>query len=99
MKTNKIQVSTVRKTANVQVIELNAAFVARVVEARFEAKRMIDRYDDKLANESLSPCGEFETKINLDSANLLSNLLEDIYKAFVANDEQDDDQDCEASDK
>lgn len=98
MKTNKIQVSTVRKIANVQVIELNAAFVARVVEAKIVAKNVISRYEKMLEDEEGYTTHELvATKINLNDTQLLSNLLEDINAAFVANDEQDDDQDCETT--
>lgn len=34
----KIQVSTIRKEANVQVIELNTSFVAKAVSARINAE-------------------------------------------------------------
>lgn len=39
--TNKIQISTVHKEADVQVIELNAQFIARVVESEFLTRNVM----------------------------------------------------------
>lgn len=38
---NKIQISTIRKMANVQVIELNANFITRVVESEFLTRNVM----------------------------------------------------------
>lgn len=38
---NKIQISTIRKVANVQVIELNANFITRVVESEFLTRNLM----------------------------------------------------------
>lgn len=36
----KIQVTTIQKTANIEVIELNSSFVAQAVKAAVEAKSL-----------------------------------------------------------
>ena len=38
----KIQVTTVQKTANVQVIELNASFIARVVRLQAQLEPLVE---------------------------------------------------------
>ena len=53
--TNKIQISTVHKEADVQVIELNAQFIARIVESEILAKDImadITNFEDSCDEEA-----------------------------------------------
>lgn len=88
--TNKIQISTVHKEADVQVIELNAQFIARIVEGEILTKGI-------MANlKSLeNACDEDTPAIKIDAPTFtywridiekVWNLLSDVKQAFLCED-------------
>lgn len=102
MAKKKIQMSTVRKMADVQVIELNAALIARVVEAQLTTSNLhlmirngvktIEagvHHDYDEAGDLLSfNIDDLKTMANdLDSA---VSLLNDLKSAFLDNEDTDE---------
>ena len=84
---NKIQISTVRKEADVQVIELNAQFIARVVESetltRFimtSLDHMESTCDDELPYAKVECPTLTYWRMDLEK---VWNLLQDVKKAFL----------------
>jgi len=84
---NKIQISTIRKFADVQVIELNANFIARVVEGEILAKDTVR----SLANLE-SACDEDNPTAEINASTLtylrmdlekVWNLLQGMKQAFL----------------
>ena len=84
---NKIQISTIRKEADVQVIELNAQFIARVVESEILTKDIVANLD-----HMESACDEETPYIKMECPTLtywrmdlekVWNLLQDVKQAFL----------------
>ena len=85
--TNKIQISTVHKEADVQVIELNAQFIARIVESEILAKDIMDditNFEDS--------CNEEATRAEIAAPTLAHwrmdlekvwSLLNNVKQAFL----------------
>lgn len=78
-----IQITTVREYANVQVIRLDAAFVAKAVQARFAAQSM-----DKILPQGMSTRTEvtfdaFEINELIDAHILVGQFVEELYKAIL----------------
>lgn len=91
----KIQVTTVSKQANVQVIELNASFIARVVrlQAKLEpilidAKRVKIRYNDttqkreEVLDENGNNIYEYKTIPSEIIVDEVMPFLEELCEAF-----------------
>lgn len=91
----KIQVTTFQKMADIQVIELNAAFIARVVrlQAKLEpvlidAKRVKTRYNDttqkreEVLDENGNKTYEYKTIPSELVVDEVMPFLEELCKAF-----------------
>jgi len=91
----KIQVSTIEKMANVQIIELNASFIARVVrlQAKLEpilidAKRVKSRYNDttqkreEVLDENGNKTYEYRAIPSEIVVDEVMPFLEELCKAF-----------------
>lgn len=91
----KIQVTTIEKMANVQIIELNASFIAKVVrlQAKLEpvlidAKRVKSRYNDatqkreEVLDENGNKTYEYRTIPSEIVVDEVMPFLEELCKAF-----------------
>lgn len=75
----KIQVTTVQKTANVEVIELNSSFVAKAVRAA-DAATKLRKIIDKVAPQKPVLDAEGEPLTNPDTGEV---VFEPDYKGYV----------------
>jgi len=91
----KIQVTTIEKMANVQIIELNASFIAKVVrlQAKLEpilidAKRVKSRYNDttqkreEVLDENGNKTYEYRTIPSEIVVDEVMPFLEELCEAF-----------------
>lgn len=77
---SKIQISTIEKTANVQVIELDAKFVATVVRLQHRVRYAVECGDD--IGDTLIAADEFLTDMS-------NAMLEEDEPSFKAMSEED----------
>lgn len=88
-KKSKIQVSTVRQMADVQVININAAFVTKAVKARLLLEDVID----KCTCHECDPCGnECDTYANATIPFLIDHILPFLQELTDALEEKEEDE-------
>lgn len=68
----RIQITTIRETTNIQVIRLTAATVAKIVRARLTAQVINDNLDDPSMTEFLK-----------DDFVIVGQLVEELYQAIL----------------
>lgn len=81
--TNKIQISTVHKEADVQVIELNAQFIARVVESEFLTRNVMGAMSSTKHHVDENEHLEAALDCWVDDLEKVWSLLSNVKQAFL----------------
>lgn len=80
---NRIQISTIRKMADVQVIELNANFIARVVESEFLTRNLMGAMSSTKLIEDQDEHLEAALSCWVDDLQTVWELLNGLKQVFL----------------
>lgn len=87
---NKIQISTIRKVANVQVIELNANFITRVVESELLTRNLMGAMSSTKHHVDEDEHLEAALSCWVDDLQTVWELLNGLKQVFLFDDQEEE---------